>query len=71
MRTGESVYYLLSDQLGSTSITADGDGHSSPSLRYDAWGSVRYSDGTTATNYQYTGQYADSYIDLLDYGSAR
>ncbi len=26
MRTGDSVYYLLSDQLGSTSITADGDG---------------------------------------------
>jgi RHS repeat-associated protein len=82
MRTGSSVYYLLSDQLGSTSITANGDGSFISELRYTACplccapevlreGSVRYTSGTTATEYRYTGQYADSYINLLDYGSRR
>ncbi len=36
MRANGSVYYLLSDQLDSTSITADGDGHFMSELRYTA-----------------------------------
>jgi RHS repeat-associated protein len=34
-------------------------------------GVVRYTSGTTPTSYTYTGQYSDSYINLLDYGSRR
>ncbi len=58
MRAGSSVYYMLSDQLGSTSITADGSGNKVSEMRYTACplrpapgvlreGEVRYADGTT------------------------
>ena len=70
MSAGGTISYLLSDQLGSTSITADGNGNKISELRYKAWGEVRFSSGTTATGYQYTGQYA--YASLgLDYYVAR
>ncbi len=52
-----TVYYLLSDQLGSTSIATDASGTPVSELRYDAWGRMRYS-GTTLTDYTYTGQYS-------------
>ena len=69
MNVNGTVSYLLSDQLGSTSITADGNGNKLTELRYKAWGEIRYTSGTP-TNYQYTGQYA--YASLgLDYYVAR
>jgi RHS repeat-associated protein len=65
-----TVEYLLSDHLGSTSLTADADGNKVLEIRYKAWGEVR----ATWTNvpvdidpaykmplYQYTGQ--ASYMD--------
>ncbi len=51
--------YLLSDQLGSTSLTLDSSGNVLSELRYKAWGEVRYAAGTTATKYTYTGQYSN------------
>jgi RHS repeat-associated protein len=69
MRKGSALYYLLSDHLGSTSITTDTNGALVSELRYKPWGEVRYTSGTQQTQYQYTGQYSDSYINLLWYGS--
>jgi RHS repeat-associated protein len=57
--------YLLSDHLGSTSlvvkdtITGVRENDVISELRYTAWGEVRYSNGTTPTDYTYTGQYSN------------
>ena len=72
-----SVEYFLGDHLGSTSITTDADGAKVSEMRYKPWGEVRYSwtasQSTTPAyllpNYTFTGQYSDSYINLLWYGS--
>jgi RHS repeat-associated protein len=58
MRTGSTLNYLLSDHLGSTSITTSSTGAKEAELRYTAWGEVRYTSGSTPTKYQYTGQYS-------------
>jgi RHS repeat-associated protein len=81
MRTGSSVYYLLCDQLGSTTITTNAQGGLVSELRYDACplrsatgvlreGVVRYTSGTQKTKYQYTGQYAETTLGL-DFFQAR
>ncbi len=59
MSVGGTVYYVLSDQLGSTAITALGHGTKTSELRYKAWGEVRYTNGTMPTDYTYTGQYSN------------
>ncbi|MBI3175912.1 MAG: hypothetical protein HYZ25_19495 [Chloroflexi bacterium] len=64
-----SVEYLLSDHLGSTSLTTDVNGAKVLELRYKAWGEVRatWTANPTTTPayrspaYTYTGQY--SYMD--------
>jgi RHS repeat-associated protein len=70
MRTNGTLNYLLTDHLGSTSITTDGSGNKVAELRYKAWGETRYSSGTTPTKYQFTGQYSQaSEFGLLFYQS--
>jgi RHS repeat-associated protein len=80
-----SVEYLLGDHpspplrtsLGSTSITTDANGTKVSEMRYKPWGEIRYSwtsaPATTPAyelaKYTFTGQYSDSYINLLWYGS--
>jgi hypothetical protein len=64
MNVGGTVSYLLSDQLGSASITANGNGGLISELRYRAWGEVRYTSGTTPTKYTYTRQYSN----MADFG---
>ena len=64
MRTNTTLYYLLSDHLGSTSLTTNSSGAIVSELRYKAWGETRYSSGTTPTKYQYTGQYSN----MSDFG---
>jgi len=62
--------YLLSDHLGSTSITTDANGIKVAEMRYKAWGEVRYTSGTTPTKYTYTGQYSNvADFGLLYYGA--
>ncbi len=64
-----SVEYLLSDHLGSTSITTDTSGAKISEMRYKPWGEIRYSwtasQSTTPAyslaKYTFTGQY--SYMD--------
>ncbi len=61
--------YLLGDHLGSTSVTTNSAGNLVAEMLYKPFGEVRYTSGTTPTQYTYTGQYSDSYINLYWYGS--
>jgi len=56
MRVGTDLYYLLSDHLGSSSITTSANGTKLAETRYDPWGQVRYNSGNTPTDRTYTGQ---------------
>jgi len=69
VRENSVLYYLLRDHLGSTSITTTAGGSQAGEMRYKAFGEVRYSSGGTPTKYTFTGQYSDSYINLLWSGS--
>jgi RHS repeat-associated protein len=69
MRQGSStLYYLLTDHLGSTSITATSAGGFYTELRYYPWGGTRYASGTTPTSYRYTGQ-REAEVGLYHYGA--
>ena len=76
----DTLNYILGDHLGSTSITVDADTGNKVETRYKPWGEVRYTtedltepieEITLPTRYTFTGQYSDSYINLLDYGFRR
>jgi len=63
------VYFLLSDHLGSTTITLNLDGSIKSEIRYDAWGETRYNSGTTPTERHYTGQIEESGFGLYFYNA--
>jgi len=67
--TGATRYFLLSDHLGSTTVTANRSGAFYAELRFKAWGEIRYSSGTTPTKFRFTGQRQEDYIKLYWYGS--
>ena len=69
MRTNGTLNYLLGDHLGSTSLITDSAGTKTNEQQYKAWGETRYTFGSEKTRYTYTGQFSDSYINLLWYGS--
>jgi RHS repeat-associated protein len=71
MRKNNTVNYLLSDHLGSTSLTTDENGQSLGTLYYLPWGEVRYSSGSLQTKYTYTGQYSNVTDFGLMYYNAR
>ena len=59
MRDGGTLYWLLSDHLGSTSLTLDSSGNRldpNAELRYKPYGDMRYNGGGQKTNYRFTGQ---------------
>lgn len=58
MRANGTLNYLLGDHLGSTSLTTNASGEIVSELRYKAWGETRYTSGSTAIKYQYTGQFS-------------
>ncbi len=66
----DPVYYLT-DHLGSTSITTNASGAKIAEMRYTAWGEVRYTWGSTPTDYTYTGQYSNVPEFGLYYYNAR
>jgi RHS repeat-associated protein len=68
-RVGSTLYYVLGDHLGSTSLTTDTYGILVSELRYKPWGETRYTNGTTATNYRYTGQREESSFGLYFYNA--
>ncbi len=62
-----SLYWLLTDHLGSTALTANSSGSEYGELRYKAWGETRFTSGSTPTTYRFTGQREDATIQLLFY----
>jgi len=70
MRDGGTLYWLLTDHLGSTSLTLDGNsGARVTELRYMPYGDTRYNGGGQKTNYRYTGQRWDQGHGLYWYNS--
>ena len=53
---GTTLYYLLSDHLGSSSVTVSDNGSFVSEMRYTAWGEVRYQNNSMPTDRTYTGQ---------------
>ncbi|MCP4597140.1 RHS repeat-associated core domain-containing protein, partial [Neptuniibacter sp.] len=56
MRQGGVVQYLHGDHLGSTSLTTDESGAMVARQLYHPYGTTRYSEGTLATDFGFTGQ---------------
>jgi RHS repeat-associated protein len=57
LRKGETLNYLLSDHLGSTTKTVDHlSARALTEVRYKAWGEDRDAAGSPPTSYRYTGQ---------------
>jgi RHS repeat-associated protein len=54
--TNGVVSCIYGDQLGSVSAVADGNGNLISETLYHPWGTPRYSDGISPTDYGYTGQ---------------
>ena len=73
MRTGSStLYYLLSDHLGSQALTLDSASarlNTNTELRYMPYGVARYTAGTTPTTFNFTGQRKDTGSGLLFYNA--
>jgi len=66
---GDNPNWLLGDHLGSTSVVANYDGSLYSRQGYKPWGETRFVVGQTTTDYQFTGQLNDSYINLYWYSS--
>jgi RHS repeat-associated protein len=67
----DTLQWMISDQLGSTSTTANADGTWNSDIRYTAFGEIRLKSGVTASGYRYTGQLDMQGSIGLDYYVAR
>ncbi|MEA5011861.1 MAG: RHS repeat-associated core domain-containing protein [Angelakisella sp.] len=54
--------WILSDHLGSSSVTADTSGGETSRTLYQAWGTIRSTTGTVPTDYGFTGQMAEGEV---------
>ena len=64
-----TLYYLLSDHLGSTAVTTDSAGNRVTELRYYPYGASRYNPGGQITTYRFTGQRWDSGTAIYFYNA--
>ncbi len=69
MRQGNTLSYLLSDELGSTTITLSSTGSVTAVQLFAPYGSSRSSKGSMPTDYNFTGQRLDRETGLLSYGA--
>jgi hypothetical protein len=69
MRQGGEVYYLHGDHLGSTSLTTDDQGSVVYEARYLPFGEERWVDGEGVTDFGYTGQRNEGYMELMEMGA--
>jgi RHS repeat-associated protein len=69
MRQGDEVYYLNGDYLGSISLTTDQAGVIVSEARYLPYGQERWTSGATPTDFGFTGQRKDGYMELIDFGA--
>ncbi len=68
-RYSNTLYYLLTDHLGSTAVTTDASGARVTELRYYPYGGDRYNGTNQKTTYRFTGQRWDPGTALYFYGS--
>ncbi|MBU1749719.1 MAG: RHS repeat-associated core domain-containing protein [Chloroflexi bacterium] len=68
MRKDGALAFLHGDHLGSTSLTTDEDGGDAVQQWYYPYGGQRAADGDLPTDYRFTGQRHDSYINLYQMG---
>ena len=71
LAVNHTASYLASDLLGSAEVALNTTGTATASLLYDAYGQVRYTNGTMPGSYGYTGQHDDTATTGLDYYGAR
>jgi len=69
MRQGGTLYYLLTDHLGSTALVTNASGGVVGQQRYYPYGAGRPTDTTLPTDYRFTGQRREGTIGLYDYGA--
>jgi hypothetical protein len=69
MRTSTTLTYLLSDALGSSTVALDSTGTTQAVQLFAPYGTVRYSQGTMPSTYNFTGQRLDSQTGLLYYNA--
>ncbi|GHO48680.1 RHS repeat-associated core domain-containing protein [Ktedonospora formicarum] len=69
MKKDGTLSYLIPDLLSSASLTLKGDGTVQSVQLFAPYGTVRYSQGTSSTSYNFTGQRLDELTGLLYYGS--
>ncbi len=63
----DTIQWMLSDHLGSTSTTANADGTWNSSISFSAFGEIRASSGITNSNFRYTGQLRQAELGLYYY----
>jgi RHS repeat-associated protein len=68
MRTSGTLSYLLADALGSSTVALTSSGSTQAVQLFAPYGSIRYSQGSMPTTYNFTGQRLDSQTGLLYYG---
>ncbi len=66
---GGTLYFLLSDHLGSTATTTDANGVRATELRYYPYGDARYNPGSQITTFRFTGQRWDPGSGLYFYNA--
>ena len=69
MRSGGTLYYIYGDHLGSTSLTTNSSGGEVGRQLFHPYGTVRWSSGALYTDFTFTGQRGDSYLDILAMGA--
>jgi RHS repeat-associated protein len=69
VKVGGTLYYLHVDHLDSTSVATDTNGNPISKQTYLAFGAVRTSEGTSPTDFTFTGQRYDASSALMYYGA--
>ncbi|MBV6397142.1 MAG: hypothetical protein HFACDABA_02747 [Anaerolineales bacterium] len=64
VRHGTTLNYLLSDHLGSSSVTTDENGIQTAQAMYKTFGETRYFIGDLKTDYTFTGQREEASLGL-------
>jgi RHS repeat-associated protein len=64
VRTNGTLKYLLSDHLGSTTLSTDANGTVSASALYKAFGELRITPSDLGTDYKFTGQREEASLGI-------